>query len=222
MAQSITENTQTTPSKLLVLGATGGTGRLIVSQALARGYDVAALVRSPEKGRDLKGARLIIGDARDEAVLRDALKGRDAVISALGTPVSPFNEVTLLSTSTRALVSAMKAERVKRLVCITGIGAGDSAGHGGFLFDKLLLPLLLRNVYDDKNRQEAVVMESGLDWVLVRPTVLNDKPSRAPVRALTDLSAFHGGTISRADVAHFVLDQLRADTWLKRSPLITS
>lgn len=94
----------------------------------------------------------------------------------------------MLSTATRALVTAMKAEQVSRLVCITGMGAGDSAGRGGFLFDRLIFPLLLKNVYADKDRQEAVVRDSGLDWVLVRPSVLNDKPGRGAIRAITDLS----------------------------------
>lgn len=221
MSDATIDTTRTAHSKLLVLGATGATGRLIVQRALAQGRDVTALVRSTEKGRDLKGARLVLGDARDEAALRDALKGRDAVISSLGTPPSPFRKVTLLSTATRALVNAMKAENVARLVAITGIGAGDSVGHGGFLFDKLIFPLLLRNVYDDKNRQEAIVRDSGLDWTLVRPSVLNNKPGRDNVRALTDLSGFHGGSISREDVASFVVAQLRGNTWLRRSPLIT-
>jgi len=215
------DSAKTARSKILVLGATGGTGRLIVSQALARGYQVTALVRSPEKGSELKGAKLIVADVRDEKALREALKGQDAVVSALGTPASPFREVTLLSTATRALVNVMKAEHVSRLVCITGIGAGDSAGHGGLLFDNVIFPLLLTKVYADKNRQEAIIRNSGLDWILVRPSVLNDKPSRGPVRALTDLSDFHGGTISREDVATFVLDQLHTDAWLHRSPLIT-
>src|SRR5688500_13081430 len=96
------------PPKLLLLGATGGTGRSVVSQALARGYDVTVLARSAEKAGDLKGAQIVVGDARDEATLRRALKGREAVVSALGTPASPFREVTLLSTATRALVNAMK------------------------------------------------------------------------------------------------------------------
>ncbi|MGY4156594.1 putative NADH-flavin reductase [Bradyrhizobium sp. USDA 4461] len=168
MNNPINDSPKTSPSKILVLGATGGTGRRIVGRAQARGHEVTALVRSPDKARHLEGARLVIGDARDEAVLRAALKDQDAVISALGTPASPFGEVTLLSTATRALVKAMKAERVSRLVLITGIGAGDSAGHGGFLFDKAIFPLLLKNVYADKNRQEAIVRDSGLDWVLVR------------------------------------------------------
>jgi uncharacterized protein YbjT (DUF2867 family) len=208
-------------TKILVLGATGATGRLIVNQAVARGYDVTVLVRSAEKARDITGAKLIVGDARDETALRAALKGREAVVSALGTPVSPFREVTLLSTATRALVSAMKAEQVSRLVCITGMGAGDSAGHGGFVADNVIFPLLLKKVYTDKDRQEAIVKDSGLDWVLVRPSILNNKPGRGSVRALTDLSGFHGGSIAREDVARFVLDQVRADTWLHRSPLIT-
>jgi putative NADH-flavin reductase len=218
---NLTNDSAKTPAKLLVLGATGGTGRLIVSQALARGHEVTALVRSPEKAGDLKGCNVVVGDVREEKALLEALKGQDAVISALGTPASPFREVRLLSTATRALVSAMKAEHVSRLVCITGIGAGDSAGHGGFLFDNVIFPLLLKKVYADKNRQEAIVRDSGLDWILVRPSVLNDKPSSGSIRALTDISDFHGGSISRQDVATFVLDQLRADAWLHRAPLIT-
>jgi putative NADH-flavin reductase len=220
MTNSATETRLPTAPKILILGATGPTGRLIVAQALARGYDVTALVRSPQKLSDLKGAKLVVGDAREEKTLRQALEGRDAVISALGTPASPFRDVTLLSTATRALVSAMKPEQVSRLIVITGIGAGDSLGHGGFLFDRLIFPLLLRNVYADKNRQETIVRDSGLDWIIVRPAILNDKAGGKTIRALTDLSNFHGGSISRQDVAGFVLDQVQADTWLHRSPLI--
>lgn len=217
MQDSIIDNHR---PKLLILGATGGTGRLIVRDAVARGFDVTVLVRSAEKAQDLTGAKLVIGDARDEAVLRQALHGRDAVVSALGTPASPFREVRLLSSATRALISAMKHEHVSRLVCITGMGAGDSVGHGGFVFDHLIFPLLLRKVYADKNRQEALVRDSGLDWVLVRPAILHDKPARGATRALTDLSSFHGGRISRAEVARFVLDQVCDPTWLHRAPLI--
>lgn len=208
-------------TKILILGATGGTGRLLVQQALARGYEVTALVRAPEKAGDLGGARIVQGDARDVATLRAALRGQDAVVSALGTPASPFRPVSLVSEATRALVSAMTAEQVRRLVVITGIGAGDSAGHGGFLFDKLIFPLLLRHVYADKDRQEAIVRASGLDWVLVRPTILNNKPATGNVHALTDLRGFHGGAIARADVARFVLDQVQGNTWLGQSPLVT-
>ena len=221
MTTSVTETHIAAAPKILVLGATGPTGRHIVSQAVSRGYDVTLLVRSPEKAADMKGAKIVVGDARDEKVLRQAVKGRDAVISALGTPASPFREVTLLSTATRALVSAMRAERVSRLVAITGMGAGDSAGHGGFLFDNVIFPLLLRKVYADKNRQEAIIKGSDLDWTIVRPSVLNNKPGGKAIRTLTDLHDFQGGSISREDVATFIRDQLCSETWLRRSPLIT-
>ena len=207
--------------KILVLGATGATGRLIVDQALAKGHAVVALVRKKATAADLAGAELVEGDARDAAALTRAVAGCDAVVSSLGTAMSPFREVTMLSTATRALVGVMAKQNIRRLVCITGIGAGDSRGHGGFFYDRLFLPLMLRNVYEDKDRQENAIRASALDWIIVRPTALNDKPPRGHIRALTDLSGIQGGTIARADVADFVVQQLTADTWLRKAPLIT-
>ena len=208
--------------KILVLGATGGTGRLIVSEAQVRGHTVVALVRSRDKADHLAGAELHEGDARDEVALSGALQGCEAVISSLGTALSPFNKVTLLSDATRALVSVMGKENIRRLVCITGVGAGGSRGHGGFIYDKLFQPLLLRNVYADKDRQEAIVKASKLDWIIVRPTMLTDAPAIGQVHATIDLSQIHGGKIARADVARFVIEQVSADMWLHRTPLITS
>jgi putative NADH-flavin reductase len=128
--------------------------------------------------------------------------------------------VTLLSAATRVLVGEMQRRGVGRLVAITGMGAGDSAGHGGFLFDRLFELLMLRKVYADKDCQEAIIRGSGLDWTIVRPAVLNDKPARGSVRALTDLSAFQGGAISREDVAGFILDEIDTGTWRQQAPLI--
>lgn len=208
--------------KLLVLGATGGTGRQIVREAAAKGHSVVALVRSKAKAPNLPGALLIEGDARDENALFRALDGCSAVISSLGTSLSPFKEVTLLSSATRALVKAMDRQKVRRLVCITGMGAGDSRGHGGFVFDNLFFPLLLAKVYQDKDRQEEIVRSSKLDWVIVRPAALTNKPARGAIRALTDLSNVNGGSIPRADVASFVVEQLVDDKWLRQLPSILS
>jgi len=209
--------------RLLVIGGTGGTGQEIVRQAIADGHDVHALVRSTEKAHGLlPGARLFEGDARDQAALRRSLVGCEAVISALGTPMSPIREVTLLSSVTTELVAAMRREKVGRLVCITGVGAGDSRGHGGFFYDWIFQPLMLRKVYQDKDRQEAIVMASALEWVIVRPTILNDKPGTGEVLATTDLTNVHGGSISRADVARFVIEQTASDRWLRKTPLITT
>lgn len=206
--------------KVLVLGAAGGTGRLIVLDALARGYSVVALVRSKARAIDLPGAAIIEGDARDETALLRALNGCDAVVSSLGTGLSPFRKVTMLSTATRALISAMMGSGVRRLICITGVGAGDSRDHGGFLYDRLILPVLLRSVYEDKDRQEAAIRASSLDWTIVRPVMLSNEPARGNVRAVTDLAGVHGGKIARADVARFVVDQLTTDIWLRQTPVV--
>lgn len=209
--------------RILVIGATGATGQAIVREALAKGHTVTALVRSEAKARPLvPGAEFVEGDARDEAALTPALNGCEAVISALGTrKPNPFRTETLMSDGTRALVAAMKRSSIRRLVCITGLGAGDSAGHGGFVYDRIIKSLLLRQVYRDKDRQEAIIRASGLDWIIVRPTVLTDKPATGDLRAMVDLRGFNGGTIPRVDVAAFVVAQTGSDEWLGKTPLIT-
>jgi uncharacterized protein YbjT (DUF2867 family) len=206
--------------KVLVLGATGGTGRLIVHEAIVKGHSVVALVRSKARAPDLPGADVIEGDVRDEGHLTRALDGCDAVVSSLGTGVSPFSEVSLLTEATRALVPAMTRSGVRRLVCISALGVADSRGHGGFVFDRLFLPLLLRHAYKDKGRQEAAIRASSLDWVIVRPAMLTNNPARGSLRAVADLAGVSGGKIARADVARFVVEQLATDAWLRRTPVI--
>ncbi len=115
----------------------------------------------------------------------------------------------------------METHSIRRFICITGVGAGDSEGHGGFFYDWLFQPMMLRKVYEDKDRQEDAIRASALDWIIVWPTILNDKPATGNIRALTDLAGVHGGTIARADVADFVVQQLTTDTWLHKTPLIT-
>jgi putative NADH-flavin reductase len=209
--------------RILVIGATGGTGREVVRQALARNHQVNALARSAANAVPLlPGADIIEGDARDGEAVAKALTGCDGVISALGTKLSLLREETLLSTATRVLIDAMRQQGITRLVCVTGIGAGDSHGHGGFLYDHIVQPLLLRSTYHDKDRQEDEIRKSGLDWTIVRPTNLTDGPTTDNIRALTDLTDFHGGRIARADVARFLITELDERRWAGRSPVITS
>ncbi|MDT5164308.1 MAG: hypothetical protein QOC88_1202 [Mycobacterium sp.] len=204
--------------KILILGATGATGQLIVRDATAGGHYVVALVRS-KASANLPGAEVIEGDARDEGTLARALNGCDAVVSALGTGMG-MREVDLLTVATRALVAAMTRTDVRRLVCISALGVGDSRNHGGFVFDRLFQPLLLGPAYKDKERQEAAIRTSSLDWVIVRPAMLTNGAARGRIRATTDLAGVNGGKIARADVAQFVLEQLTTDTWLRRTPVI--
>jgi uncharacterized protein YbjT (DUF2867 family) len=148
-----------------------------------------------------------------------ALNGCDAVVSALGTGMG-FREVDLLTVATRALVAAMTRTGVRRLICISALGVGDSRNHGGFVFDRLFQPLLLRPAYKDKDRQEAAIRTSSLDWVIVRPAMLTNSTGRGRIRATADLDGVKGGKVARADVAQFVVEQLTSGTWLRRTPVV--
>ena len=118
--------------RVLILGATGGTGREVVREAQLQGHSVTALVRSRTKAADLAGADLVEGDARDEQALSRALEGCSGVISSLGTPVSPFRQGTLLSVATRALVKVMENRNVRRLVCIPAWAQATAADTAAF------------------------------------------------------------------------------------------
>ena len=193
--------------KILVIGATGPTGRELAAQGVALGHEITAAVRRPESAGLPASVKVARADVTDSQSLAAAVKGQDAVISSLGTKLSR-QPTTLFSEGTRNLVSAMRQAGVRRLVCITGIGAGDSKGHGGFIYDRIIQPLLLNEIYKDKTRQEAVVRESGLDWTLVRPGQLTNGTKTENFRALTDLTRVIVGKISRADVAAFILAHL--------------
>ncbi len=107
-----------------------------------------------------------------------------------------------------------------RLICISALGVGDSRGHGGFVFDRLLQPLPLGPAYKDKDRQEGAIRASSLDWIVVRPTMLTNDPPRGRVKVSADLAGINGGKIARVDVAQFVVEQLTNDAWLRRTPVI--
>ena len=128
MELSSTIGTAAAKPKLLVLGATGGTGRHVVTQALVRGFNAAVLARFAEKAGNLSGAKVVVGNALDEAALRPALDGCDSVVSALGTPASPVKQVTLLSSATRVLVEAMKAENAVASSPSPGSGPATAPG----------------------------------------------------------------------------------------------
>ena len=164
--------------RVLICGATGNIGRLTVDKALKAGHQVTAFARSPEKLEDRENLHKAQGNLMNAASIEAAMAEQDAVITVFGAPLNWSNITSIpdvCTVGTRNIISAMKQHEVKRLVCMTGIGAGDSRGHGRFIFDNLILPLLLGRIYIDKNRQEREVMQSNLDWTIVRPTELTDE-----------------------------------------------
>ena len=213
-------------AKVLVIGASRGIGLETVRAARRAGHSVRALARSAAS-IPIQDAGLdkVSGDALDRDTIRNALQDVDVVIQTLGVDFSPrlvFEGTTLFSGSTRILVDAMKAAGVKRLITVTGLGAGDSRGHGGLFYDAVIFPLLLKRVYDDKDVQEWIVKSSGLDWTIARPGLLTNGPATDHYRVLTASKDWRFGAISRADLADFLVRQVDDHALIGTTPLLIS
>lgn len=206
--------------KVLIIGATGATGRELVAQGLQLGHQVTAVVRRPDEAGLPTEATVVKGDVKDSSSMAQAIRGQDVVVSSLGSKLSR-KPTTLFSDGTRNLLMAMKSNGVRRLICITGVGAGDSRGHGGFLYDRILQPLLLKEIYRDKDRQEAIVRESAADWTLVRPGALTNGPRKGKIKVFTDMTGVTLGSISRADVAAFILEHLNDPQSIRKTYNLT-
>ncbi len=216
---SASRETRRPPARILVVGATGGTGRRLVAQALERGYVVTALVRDPSRLEvDHPQLTVMRGDVLDEGSVDAAVRGQDAVLSALGHK-RYFGPTRILSDGTRNIVRAMEKHGVARLVCETSLGIGDSAGRMGLSYTFFIIPVILPFYFWDKTRQERVVAGSGVEWVIVRPGALTDGERRGRCRhGLGIGSLLRTVRIARADVADFMLDQLESDTYLGTAP----
>ena len=203
--------------KVLVIGATGGTGRHVVRRLLARGDSVRAFARNPAQVTEQsERLEVVQGDARDAASIERAVQGVDAVISAFG-PRS-LKKDDLQETLARNLAAAMKKHGVKRLVNLSAWGAGDSSKRAGVPF-ALVRHTLLRWVYADKERGEAILLDPSFDFVNVRPGRLRDAPARGGVKASLDGQGIRK-ELNRDDLAAFMTEQVHSDLWLGKSPLV--
>ncbi len=203
-------------SRILIIGATGGTGRALVTQALERGYTVTALARNPSK-LQIKHPQLTVaqGNVLDYNSVEAAMHEQEAVLSALGHKRF-FMPTTILSTGTRNILRAMEAHGVSRFVCETSLGLGDSAGRMGLLYTFFTIPVILPFYFWDKTRQERLIAESNVDWTIVRPGVLTNADKRGEYRIGTRLGSFISTVrIARAEVADFMLEQLESENFLR-------
>lgn len=245
--------------KLLIFGATGGTGQALVEQALEQGHTVTAFARDPAKVRTThKNLSVVKGDILNYESVEAAINGQDAVLSALGirvrtgavvilavicqgfaaaVPLSRpfgwfvrlgvpflallilFRRNTTLSDGTGNIVQAMEKLGVKRFICQSSLGIGESKGQLGFLHNYILIPLLLRNIFADKEIQERIIKDSMLDWVIVRPAALTNGPRRGVYRHGMNIGhRLFMAKISRADVTDFMLRQLTDNAYLRKTP----
>jgi putative NADH-flavin reductase len=190
--------------KLLVLGSSGTIGREIVGQAVARGHGVTAQGRSAAPGSLPASVAVVQANPHDQAALAAALIGQDAVIYALG--FRGRGEVFFFSETTKALIAAMQASGPRRLIAVTGVGAGDTKGHGGFFYDRLIYPLFTKNLYADKDRQETLIRASSLDWTILRPAPFKSKSGHEPFHILTAVApGTRLSSVTSAEVAGLAL-----------------
>lgn len=193
---------------ILIMGATSGIGRCAMNEAVRRGLPVRAFARSADTLEATDLVEPFKGDATSaEDVLR-ALDGARAVVYALGITerlAMLWEEETLFSETTRVLLHAMSQSDVSRLVVVTGFGAGRSQSAMSWI-EKTGHRAILGKPYADKDRQEALITASDTDWTLVRPVILTKGARTEDYRVLRDPATWRNGLISRASVAHYLID----------------
>ena len=203
--------------KIIVFGASGRTGLLTVYQALEKGHTVTAFARRPESVTiQHKNLRILQGDILEYQKVRSAIEGHEAVISALGVGSRKYS--TVLSAGTANIIRAMKDTGVPRFICMSSVGI--LRDDGGFWFGKVIIPLLLRQEFEDKKRQMNLVRESGLEWVILRPVGLTQAPKTGTYKIRPGKAT--SAKIPRADVADFMLKLLTNKTFDGTMPALCS
>ena len=208
---------------VLIVGASKGIGFEALRQAIAVGHQVRAFSRSANRidvfDANLEKRR---GDALSEADIDAALGDIDVVVQTLGVGAGDlFQPVSLFSDATRILVSSMERRGIKRLITVTGFGAGESRDAISCL-QFVPFRLFLGRAYDDKGVQERLIKNSRLDWTIVRPGILTNGPRSGHYKVLVKPSQWHNGFISRADVADFIVNSIDSEKYVRQAPVLVS
>jgi putative NADH-flavin reductase len=211
--------------RILVLGATGGTGQHVVSQGLQQGHSVTVLVRHPERLRlESDRLRVLVGSVTDDShALHAAARDQDVVISALGVG-SSLKSGGLIARSVPAIVRAMQTAGVRRLIFTSAYGVGETYRDLP-LVPRMAIRTLLKDLYADKQvgEDELRRLGSDIEWTLVYPVTLTNGPRTGHYRAGERLTLHGLPRISRADVADFILSQMDDDrSFLRKGVLVSS
>jgi putative NADH-flavin reductase len=206
--------------RVLVIGGTSGIGLEFVKLAAARGHSVTVMARHMAASLPT-GVRFVGGDILDASAVANAIRDQNAVVTSISTTPSR-KPTTLFSAGMANVLAAMNQGNVARLVAVTGIGAGDSRGHGGFGYDRVFMPLMMRSMYDDKTVEEASIRSSGTDWTLVRPGFLNSQSATGQFRVVRNMEGVTSGSISRADVAIYIVAALEGRLAVHQAVLLTN
>ena len=204
--------------KILVFGPTGGTGQLLLERAIQTGHLVTAFTRNSSAIEERANLRVIAGDVLDPAAVVAAVAGQDAVLSALGG--RPWRASPICGPAIRNITAAMTTHRVRRIVAISTLGAGETRADVGWFARNVLFRFVLRNEVADKEAMERHFGSTDLDWIVVCVSLLTNEAARGSFRVADDRSIHGMGKIARSDVADFMLAQLQSDSWLRRKPVI--
>lgn len=207
--------------RIVIFGASGGTGRELVRQGLALGHEVTAFVRNPASMAGA-GVRVAVGDARDRRAASEAIAGQEAVLSALGS--RNLRDGTLLPEAMTGILAGMQQHGVRRLIVLGagGIwpGATRQLAWPGKLAVRMMDATLLKRPFEAQRAMQGLIRGSDTDWTVVQPPLLLDKPGRGQYRVDGEALPRHGRRIARADVAHFMLAQLGSGEWVRKSPYL--
>lgn len=204
--------------QIVVLGANGGIGNQVVVQALAAGHDVTAILRTPTNlTTQHPNLNIIQGDVMRAGSLDDHLRGKDIIISAIGK--NSVKKTTLYSQGNKNLIEAMERTGVKRAFFISASGLDVNPTHSLLvrLATKYILQVILRNPYADQRIMENIIKKSDIDWTIVRPPRLLDKSETGHYRISTNGFLDNGLSISRADVAHFIIHNLNNEVIINKT-----
>ncbi|MBT8267450.1 MAG: SDR family oxidoreductase [Bacteroidia bacterium] len=208
--------------KLLVIGGTGKTGRELIKQGLAKGHFITAVVRNPKKIKfSHKNLNVIEGDVLIPASIEEAFQGQEAVLCALGHKQFII-KTTILSRGTKNIIAGMAKNGVNRLICITSLGINDSRFKLGLYYTLFTIPFILFFYFLDKSKQEKLIMNSTLEWTIVRPGQLTNGKKRTIYKHGSHVGHYIlTKMISRADVAHFMLSLLNTRDYMNKTVGIT-
>lgn len=212
--------------KIVVFGATGIVGKAVVNEALKKGHEVTVLTRNARKVTTRhEYLHIVEGNVTDKNVVRTVLKDQEAVIQTLGIGGKGDGKPTsIVSEANKIIMTEMEQMNVKRLIAISVIGAGNSLTFLPWIYRKLVLPLFMKwfqAIIDDKNRMEPMIKKSGLDWTIVRCTTVKERPATGKVNATLDGKGLKF-SISAADMAVFIVNQLTDNSFLKQNPIISN
>ena len=206
--------------KIIIFGASGKTGVKLVKQSLEQGHSVTAFVRNPEKlAIENENLTFATGDAFDPASVSQAVQGQDAVICVLGSGTD-LKKTMIRAKGTINIVNAMQKNNIRRLMVVTAMGVAES-WEDLSLFNKFIFAVLMKNIREDHEAQEASIKESNLDWTIVRPSGLTDTP-RTGIYSVGENIPAITSRISRADVADLILKELIENALIGKAVTITN